>query len=157
MIRDESASSQLAAATALIVTPVEAWPGVIVREHPFGGTAFFLGTREFGHVHRSGLLDVNYNRSVRDALVAAGRTGRHSVHPESGWTSYRIRGPGDVDGTVWLLRLSYLATAITLSRTQTGRRALASFDLDAELDALDAPAPVTERYRQRARNLGLAA
>lgn len=156
MTRDVVAPGPLATATEAVVTAVGAWPGVTVREHPYGGLAFHLGAREFGHVHRSGLVDVNYSREVRDALVAGHRTGTHHVHPDSGWTSYRLRGPAGVDGAVWLLRLSYLATLITLSRTHTGREALAELDLQRELDALQAPDHVVERYLERASALGLA-
>jgi hypothetical protein len=40
-------------------------------------------------------------------LVSDGRAQPHHVLPETGWTSYRIRGPEDVEGALELFRLNY--------------------------------------------------
>jgi hypothetical protein len=119
-----------------LVTEVGDWPGVETAPHRFAGTEFRLGDREFGHVHRGGLLDVNFTRRLRDLLVAEGRTGPHHVVPDSGWTSFAVREPDDVARARWLLRLSYLYTALLRRRTPEGAAVLAAIDPVAELDEL---------------------
>lgn len=127
-----------------MTTPVErltaeaaGWPGIETASHRFGGTEFLLGDREVGHVHVAGLLDINFTRRLRDALVAEGRADTHHVVPDSGWVSYRLRSDEDVAGAHWLLRLSYLYAALVERRRQGGRTALAALDPAGELDALD--------------------
>ena len=39
--------------------------------------------------------------------MAAGKAEEHHVMPETGWTSYRIRGEGDVEGALELFRMNY--------------------------------------------------
>jgi hypothetical protein len=116
-----------------ICSRVTQWPCVTDADHRFGGREFHLATREFGHVHQSGLLDIDFRRTVRDALVATGATEPHHIFPESGWTSFRITESDDVDHAVDLLRLSYLTTALTLSHTHTGRRVIEELDVESEI------------------------
>jgi hypothetical protein len=123
-----------------LVTVVAEWPGVETAPHQHAGTAFRLGDREVGHVHRTGVLDIDFTRPVRDALVATGRADAHPVVPESGWTSFDMRTcePGEaIERARWLLRLSYLYTALLSRETTVGRAVLSSLDVTAELDALD--------------------
>lgn len=127
-------------AVELLVGTVGEWPGVDLAPHRFGGTEFRVGEREFGHVHRGGLVDVTFARPIRDALIADGRTGEHHVVPESGWTSYAVRDADDLAGARWLLRLSYLHAALVSRRRPAGAAVLAAVDPAAELDELD-PAP----------------
>ncbi len=83
------------------------WQSVSVQPHWFGGIEFRLGKRELGHLHGDSLLDVPFPRSVRNELVASGRTEEHHIMPESGWVSFRIRSQADVDQAIVLLRRSY--------------------------------------------------
>jgi hypothetical protein len=53
------------------------------------------------------VLEADDSRRVRDELVAAGRTGPHHVHPDSGWTTKYIRDDADADEVVELLRINY--------------------------------------------------
>jgi hypothetical protein len=99
-----------------LVSEVGSWPGIETAPHRVGGTEFLLGDREVGHVHRAGLLDVNFTRRLRDALVAAGRAERHRVVPDSGWISHPLRADADLEGARRLVRLSYLYTALVLGR-----------------------------------------
>jgi hypothetical protein len=119
-----------------IVEEAKSWPRVGTGEHRFGGTAFTVGPREFGHVHRFGLVDVAFPRRVRDRLVEAGRTGPHHVYPDSGWTTLHVETADGVDDARWLLRLSYLLHANALKRTPGGRTELADVDVGAGLDEL---------------------
>jgi hypothetical protein len=86
---------------------VTAWPGISTGVGDFGETEFLLDGRSIGHVHGGDIADIPFPRPVRDELVAAGRTGPHHVHPDSGWTTLQIRTDADVDETIALLRLNY--------------------------------------------------
>jgi hypothetical protein len=114
-------------AGAAIRAAVMAWPGVEAHSHQFGGTEYRLGRREIGHVHGDWLADLPFPTRVRDALVAAGRAEPHHVLPESGWVSFFLRAPGDVERAVALFRESY-----ELAREQQARRSSAEQRSSAE-------------------------
>lgn len=120
-----------------IVAEMSTWDGVEAGEHRFGGTEFRLGPREVGHVHRWGITDIAFPRRVRDRLIEEGRTEPHHIYPESGWTTFHVEGADDVDGALWLLRLSYLSHARTVRRTDAGRNTLSNLDVDSELADLE--------------------
>jgi hypothetical protein len=84
-----------------------AWEGVTAHAHRFGGTEFRLGRREIGHVHGDYLVDIPFPKKVRDELVAAGRAEPHHVLPESGWISFHLRQPADVEQAIGLFRRSF--------------------------------------------------
>jgi hypothetical protein len=90
-----------------IAEAVLAWPGVEQASHRFGGIEFRLGRRELGHLHGDALVDLPFPRKVRDELVAQGRARPHHVLPDSGWVSFWIESPDDVERAIWLLRLAY--------------------------------------------------
>jgi hypothetical protein len=119
-----------------IAASVAEWPGVTAGRTSTGGRAFTLGTRELGHVHRSGLLDSQFDRPLRDRLVREGLTGPHPLDPGSNWTSYRVGDTDGVEHAVWLLRVAYLAVLVASPGNPVARRARAAVDLDAELAAL---------------------
>lgn len=122
-----------------VVTEVSEWDGVEVGEHRFGGTEFTLGEREIGHVHQWGILDIAFPRRVRDELVAEERTEPHHIYPKSGWTTFHVEGPDDVERALWLLRLSYLFHASAMANTADragGEDTLSTLDVDSELASL---------------------
>ena len=86
---------------------LKSWPGVEARPHRFGGVEFRVRGHEIGHLHGDRLADLPFPVRVRKELVAAGRAEEHHVMPETGWTSYRIRGPEDIEGALELFRLNY--------------------------------------------------
>ena len=90
-----------------IAAAVMAWAGVERAPHRFGGIEFRLGRRELGHLHGDALVDLPFPRKVRDKLVAAGRARPHHALPDSGWVSFRIESPDDVDSAIALFRLAY--------------------------------------------------
>lgn len=90
-----------------IAEAVSAWPGVERAPHRFGGIEFRLGKRELGHLHGDALVDLPFPRKVRDELVAAGRARPHHVLPDSGWVSFWIESPDDVERAIALFRLAY--------------------------------------------------
>jgi Family of unknown function (DUF5519) len=91
---------------ASVEREVLAWPGVGKEPGRFHSVAYKLGGREIGHVHRNGVADFGFPKSVRDELIAAGRAEPHQVGV-LGAVSYRIREPDDVPGAIALFRLSY--------------------------------------------------
>ena len=102
----------------LIAAAVMAWPGVERFPHRFGGVEFRLGKRELGHLHGDALVDLPFPRTVRDELVAAGRARPHHVLPDSGWVSFWIESPGDVERAIALLRLAYDRALVARARAE---------------------------------------
>jgi hypothetical protein len=84
-----------------------AWTGTSTHAHRFGGVEFRLGSREIGHLHGSTLVDIPFPTKVRDELVNSGRVQAHHVLPKSGWVSFHLRQPEDVEVAIGLLRCSY--------------------------------------------------
>jgi hypothetical protein len=86
---------------------VLAWEGVTAHPHRFGGTEYRLGRREIGHIHGDYLVDIPFPKKVRDEIVAAGRAEPHHILPESGWISFYLREPADVERAISLFRQSF--------------------------------------------------
>jgi hypothetical protein len=89
-----------------ITRVVLSWEGVTAYSHCFGGTEYRLGRRELDHVHGDYLIDIRFPTKVRDEVLTAGRAQVHHVLPDSGWVSFRIREPADVERAIALLRQS---------------------------------------------------
>ena len=94
-------------ASKQITAAVSQWPGVSTVPHRFGGVEYQLGTREIGHIHGDSLVDIPFPTAVRNELVAAGEAEPHHILPDSGWISYYLRRPEDVEHAIALLRRSY--------------------------------------------------
>jgi hypothetical protein len=90
-----------------IIQAILTWEGVTAHAHHFGGTEFRLGRREIGHIHGDALVDIPFPKKVRDEVVATGRAEPHHVLPESGWISFYLREPVDVERAIDLLRQSF--------------------------------------------------
>ena len=90
-----------------ITTTVLNWIGVAAHPHRFGGTEYRLGKREIGHIHGDSLVDIPFPTRVRNELVASGRVQPHHVLPESGWVSFYLQEPADVERAIALLRQSF--------------------------------------------------
>lgn len=114
-----------------VVAIVSGWEGVTVEPHRFGGHEFKLGQVEIGHVHQGGLVDVPFTRAVREHLVAMQRAQPHHILPDTGWISFFMRRPEDVEQGVWLLRLSYLQKRLRRSRKNPSERQALIADLDS--------------------------
>ena len=91
---------------------VAAWPNISVQPHRFGGREFRFGSAEVGHIHRGGVVDIPFPRLIRDALLEEGLAREHRWVPNSGWTTFQLRGEADFNHAVWLMRLSYLRYAM---------------------------------------------
>ncbi len=86
---------------------VSAWKGIEAHPHRFGGTEFRIGKREIGHIHGDSMVDIPFPVKVRDEVVNSGRAAPHHLLPETGWVSFYIREPEDVNRAIELLRLSF--------------------------------------------------
>ena len=86
---------------------VGGWPGVETRGHRFGGIEFRVNGHEIGHLHGEKLADLPFPVRMREELVGAGKAQVHHVLPQTGWVSYRIHGPEDVEGALELFRKNY--------------------------------------------------
>jgi hypothetical protein len=87
---------------------VSRWPDVSFYPQRFGDREFLRGSAEVGHVHVSGVVDIPFPRSVRDALLAEGLAEDHGWVPNSGWITFQMRGEADLGHALWLMRLSHL-------------------------------------------------
>jgi luciferase-like monooxygenase len=102
-----------------ITKAISRWPNVHAHPHRFGGTEYRLGERrEIGHIHGDYMVDIPFTVKVRTELVAAGRAEPHHLLSESGWISFYIRTPDDVERAVELFRLSYDLAVKQKSRTR---------------------------------------
>ncbi|MFC4357335.1 luciferase family protein [Halobium salinum] len=132
-----------------LIREAGSWPGVTVGDHRFGGTEFLVASREIGHVHGWGMLDVNFLRRLRDVLVDADLTGVHHLLTDSGWTTFMLRTEADYDRARWLLRLSYLYQVSVLQKRADGTEPYAAVDVAAELRKLDPPEAVRAAFERR--------
>lgn len=89
-----------------IETTVREWPEMRVGIHRLGGIGFFFRGKEVSHIHGNGLLDCFVGRANRERLVASGDGLPHHVFPNSGWLSFWIRGEGDVEAALELIRIA---------------------------------------------------
>ncbi len=90
-----------------ILETLSAWEGLSISPHRFGGWEFRLGRREIGHIHGDSLLDIPFPKKIRDEIVSAGEAQPHHILPETGWVSFYLREPADVDRALGLLKRSY--------------------------------------------------
>ena len=94
-----------------ITAAVLGWDGVVAHPHRFGGVEYRLGRREIGHIHGDHLVDIPFPTKVRDEIVASGEAKPHHVLPESGWVSFYLQQPADIEQAIALLQRSFdLAT-----------------------------------------------
>ena len=107
----------------ILVEQVSIWQGVSVRDHRFGGIEFRQGTREIGHVHAFGVVDIPFTVKIRDVLIRSGKAQRHHWLPDSGWTTIRVQEHGS-GNAINSLRLSYLRIQLKSTDSFTASRAL---------------------------------
>jgi hypothetical protein len=96
---------------------VSEWPHVSVHPHRFGGREFRFQKAEVGHLHTGGVVDIPFPLPIRNALLAEGLAEEHRWVPDSGWTTFQIRGEQDLKHALWLMRLSYLRYALKTDDT----------------------------------------
>ena len=99
-----------------ITATVILWPKMMVAPHRFGGVEYQLGTREIGHIHGDTLVDIPFPTPVRNELVESGQVRPHHVLPDSGWISFYIQQPEDVQKAIDLLQKSYQIASEQIAR-----------------------------------------
>ena len=87
---------------------VLSWEGTSVRNHKFGGLQFDVNSKEMGHIHGNGLLDVLFSREIKNKLMQEGRVQDHHVFKNSGWISFLILNEEEKKYAIRILRESYL-------------------------------------------------
>lgn len=83
------------------------WPGVTAHSHRFGGTEYRIGKRELGHIHGDYLVDLPFPTKVRNQIVSEGRAQAHHILPDTGWVSFYLREPDDIQRAIELFALSF--------------------------------------------------
>jgi hypothetical protein len=82
-------------------------PEVSLGIHRYGGIGFFVRGKEMSHIHGNGLLDCWVGRANRDRLVREnGGVTAHHLFPQSGWISFFVRGPGEVERALELIQIA---------------------------------------------------
>ena len=102
----------MALATQRLKQEVSSWPGISVLPHRFVAWEYRFGKAEVGHVHFWGDVDIPFPRPVHDFLLDHRLADQHRWVPDSGWTTFHIRGDEGVEHAIWLMRLSYLRYAL---------------------------------------------
>lgn len=101
-----------------ITAVVAAWDGVSSQAHHFGGVEYVIGKREIGHIHGDQLVDIPFPKKLRDELVRAGKAEPHHILPKTGWASFYLREPADIDAAISLLAASYEIARKQKSKSQ---------------------------------------
>jgi hypothetical protein len=114
----------MAFAAGRLKVELASWPGISVHPHRFAALEYRFGKAEVGHVHSWGDVDIPFPRPVHDFLLDRQLALEHRWVPDSGWTTFRIRGPKDIEHAVWLMRLSWLR--YTLKTAAEPRQLLAT-------------------------------
>jgi predicted DNA-binding protein (MmcQ/YjbR family) len=86
---------------------VLSWEGTSASVHKYGGLQFNCRDKEMGHLHGNGLLDVLFNREIKQRLLDKGRIQPHHVFEKSGWTSFYIVNYHDKAYAKELLKAAY--------------------------------------------------
>ena len=85
---------------------VAAWPHVSVHPHPFGRREFRFGNAELGHVHAGGTVDIPFPAPFAMRFWRTAFAEEHRWVPNSGWATFHVRGEGDLEHALCLMRLS---------------------------------------------------
>jgi hypothetical protein len=83
------------------------WDGANITLHKYGGMQFNYHSREFGHVHSNGVLDIRFNRKLKQQLMLEGKINNHHLFEKSGWVSFYIRKADDAAYAKQLLKMAY--------------------------------------------------
>jgi hypothetical protein len=94
------------------------WPGVSREQGRFNSTAYMLGRREIGHIHRNGVADLPFPKAVYDELLAAGRAQPHQAGVR-GFVSYQIDDLNDINQAIALFRMNYDRATAVLNRSDS--------------------------------------
>jgi len=94
-------------AISIVEREAQRLPGVNLGLHRYGGIGFFFRGKEMSHIHGNGLLDCFVGRKKRDLLLReSDRVTAHHVFPQSGWISFFVQKPEDVERALELIKIA---------------------------------------------------
>ena len=82
-------------------------PHVNLAVHRYGGIGFYFRGKEMSHIHGNGLLDCLVGRANRDLLLRGSDVTAHHVFPRSGWISFFVKDPNDVEQALELIQIAH--------------------------------------------------
>jgi hypothetical protein len=82
-------------------------PDIKLSLHKYGGIQFNYGSKELGHLHSNGLLDIPASKTMKRTYLSKGIAQNHHVMPLSGWISFYISSKEDQKQAVDLLKEAY--------------------------------------------------
>ena len=71
-----------------------------------GGREFLLNGKEIGHIHYNGVLDILFNKKIKDELLKDNLVQEHRWVPNSGWATFYLNNESDLSKAEDLVRLS---------------------------------------------------
>jgi hypothetical protein len=83
------------------------WKNTCVDFHKYGGLQFNYNTKEMGHIHSNGLVDILLSREIKKQLLTEGHIKNHHLFKNSGWISFYVHTPADTVYAIRLLKLAY--------------------------------------------------
>lgn len=75
--------------------------------HRYGGLEFSVSGFEFGHMHGDGLIDLRFNKRLKNEIIACGLAEPHHVMTHSGWVSCSIVTDQSIEVITQLSILAY--------------------------------------------------
>lgn len=87
---------------------VLSWEGTSLKMHKYGGVQFDVKSKEIGHIHSNGLLDILFKREIKLQLIKEGKVQDHHTFSKSGWISFYIKNDSDKKYAIKLLEYSYI-------------------------------------------------
>jgi hypothetical protein len=121
------------------------------QPHRYGGVEFRLITnlqsKEIGHIHDFGVLDILFTKAVREQLAAEGKVKKHHYVPESGWISYHLNCLDALPHALWLLRLSHTFHVFRLTKNVSAvREQLQRLQVSSEIGHLILSKNTSQQY-----------
>jgi hypothetical protein len=84
------------------------WDNISTTIHKYGGLQINYGKTELGHLHSNGLLDMPFNRKIKQTLMLKySRVQEHHTFKNTGWISFYIERYGDNLIALELLQQAY--------------------------------------------------
>lgn len=68
----------------IIESTVSSWNGISVTIHKYGGVQFNYKSKEIGHMHGNGMVDILLDRKTKKQLISKNMVKEHHVFKESG-------------------------------------------------------------------------
>ncbi|MEO7215928.1 luciferase family protein [Mucilaginibacter sp.] len=91
-----------------IESEVCGWHNIRVSIHKYGGLQFNYASRQLGHIHGNGLLDMLFTREIKQQLMTVDeRIKHHHVFKNNGWISFYIETEADAAYVIELFKMAY--------------------------------------------------